>query len=157
MDGLSLFNSLVMGDNNTLEIEEFVMGCMYLLGNAQNVDMKTMMRENKRLTRRLTNETACIVKKLDNVCDTIRVLALRCDRRSNNDRFRDPPREYAVGADISKGAFADLGTAIESQSVCGDGSPTPSLLQESFTDASGEKVDLNEDFPHNLGAGDRQH
>ena len=36
-----------------LEIDEFVMGCMHLRGEAKTVDMVTLMRENKRMMKKI--------------------------------------------------------------------------------------------------------
>merc|ERR1712136_50736 len=85
--------------------------------------MKTMMRENKRLIRRLTKETVGIGKKLDRVQEDMRVLSLRGDRRSNT--TQETPR-----AEVSKESFALTEIVVHPRRVVGDEfSPTSSREQ----------------------------
>lgn len=68
-DVKSFFDILDVDENGVLEIEEFVMGAMYLKGNANMLDMAIFMRDNKKMMRKafkLTEsiaETACKIEK----------------------------------------------------------------------------------------------
>ena len=46
-DVIKFFESLDVDDAEYLELEDFVMGCMRLRGGAKNLDMDTVLRENK--------------------------------------------------------------------------------------------------------------
>merc|ERR1712136_184039 len=50
---ISFFEALDVDGSHELEIDEFVMGCLNLRGNVRNVDMNTLLRENKRLMQRI--------------------------------------------------------------------------------------------------------
>merc|ERR1712136_589798 len=52
-DAISFFETLDVDGSHELEIDEFVMGCLNLRGNVRNVDMNTLLRENKRLMQRI--------------------------------------------------------------------------------------------------------
>merc|ERR1712187_197894 len=55
-----LFKLLDVDDGGTLEIEEFVMGCMQLKGGAKAVDMESLMRQQKRSMAKLRQGVADI-------------------------------------------------------------------------------------------------
>jgi len=57
-DAVSLFKALDVDGSEGLEMEEFVMGCLQIRGQAKTVDMVTLMRENKRLMKKLTKSSS---------------------------------------------------------------------------------------------------
>merc|ERR1712113_763807 len=48
-----LFGLLDLSENGCISIDEFVIGCMRLKGGAKQIDLATLMCENKRLGRQL--------------------------------------------------------------------------------------------------------
>ena len=60
-DAISFFEALDVDGSHELEIDEFVMGCLNLRGNVRTVDVATLLRENKRLMRRIGK----VAKKTD--------------------------------------------------------------------------------------------
>jgi len=52
-DVIGFFEALDVDGSEELEIDEFVMGCMHLRGEAKTVDMVTLMRENKRMMKKI--------------------------------------------------------------------------------------------------------
>lgn len=56
-DSVGLFDALDVDGSKGLDLEEFVMGCMQLRGQAKTVDMVTLMRDNKRVVQNLKRST----------------------------------------------------------------------------------------------------
>ena len=52
-DPVSLCHALGLHDTKELDIHEFVMGCLSLRGGAKSVDMAALMKENKRVLKRI--------------------------------------------------------------------------------------------------------
>ena len=53
-DTVSFFDALDVDEDRQLGVEEFVMGCLQLRGQAKTVDLVTHMRENKKIMQRIT-------------------------------------------------------------------------------------------------------
>merc|ERR1719442_372839 len=51
---MHLFRLLDLDNSNTITSSEFVMGCIRLQGGAKNVDVATLMYENKRMMLKWT-------------------------------------------------------------------------------------------------------
>jgi len=60
----SFFKLLDTDDSNSLEVEEFVVGCMRIRGMAKAVDLQTLMFENKRLMKRLKESQVAITGQM---------------------------------------------------------------------------------------------
>jgi len=54
-DAIAVFEALDVDDNCELDIDEFVMGCMQLGGNAKTVDMLTRLRDNKKVMLKIAS------------------------------------------------------------------------------------------------------
>lgn len=59
-DATSFFDILDVDENGVLEIDEFVMGAMYLKGHANMLDMAIMLRDNKKMMRKAFKLTRSI-------------------------------------------------------------------------------------------------
>lgn len=66
-DAIGCFETLDLDDSRKLDIHEFVMGCMSLLGAAKTIDLATVMKENKRMLRRIRAVDGKLVEQLQNV------------------------------------------------------------------------------------------
>jgi len=86
-DALILFNALDLDESQEVEVDEFVIGCMNLRGNARNVDMVTLLRENKRVLRKLTDNTKSERVQMRNIEFLLRQLV-------NSEKFT--PRVHQV-------------------------------------------------------------
>merc|ERR1712136_630674 len=82
-DAISFFEALDVDGSHELEIDEFVMGCLNLRGNVRNVDMNTLLRENKRLMQRI-GKTA---KRTETQLQDIICRLPYCDQRKSISSF----------------------------------------------------------------------
>merc|ERR550534_1334455 len=62
---MHMFRLLDMDNSNTVSASEFVMGCMRLQGGAKNIDVATLMYENKRMMTKWTAFMDYVEEKLD--------------------------------------------------------------------------------------------
>jgi len=75
-DAMCFFESLDVDGSRELELEEFVMGCMKLRGCAKNLDMATILRENKNIMEKLEKSTRHMERQLEQLerCFGLRVV-----------------------------------------------------------------------------------
>jgi len=82
-DAIAFFEALDVDGSHELEIDEFVVGCLNLRGNVRNVDMSTLLRENKRLMQ-------CIGKTAKRTETQLQDIICRlpyCDQRKSISSF----------------------------------------------------------------------
>eukprot|EP00746_Dinoflagellata_sp_MGD_P141695 gnl/MRDRNA2_/MRDRNA2_74764_c0_seq4.p2 gnl/MRDRNA2_/MRDRNA2_74764_c0~~gnl/MRDRNA2_/MRDRNA2_74764_c0_seq4.p2 ORF type:complete len:124 (-),score=30.95 gnl/MRDRNA2_/MRDRNA2_74764_c0_seq4:68-439(-) len=60
-----LFSLLDIEDTGSVEIDDFVMGCLRLKGQAKAIDLATLIYENKRGTTRICRTLASITEQLN--------------------------------------------------------------------------------------------
>merc|ERR1712146_662795 len=56
---------LDVDDDRTLQIDEFVVGCMRIAGGAKTVDVEMLLEENKRLLKHFKKHTQRINERVD--------------------------------------------------------------------------------------------
>lgn len=64
-DAVSFFKILDVDESKSLEIEEFVVGCMRLRGSVNTVDFETLARENKRMMKKYSQQVHLVASKVE--------------------------------------------------------------------------------------------
>eukprot|EP00413_Alexandrium_margalefii_P005390 CAMPEP_0204521954 /NCGR_PEP_ID=MMETSP0661-20131031/6060_1 /ASSEMBLY_ACC=CAM_ASM_000606 /TAXON_ID=109239 /ORGANISM="Alexandrium margalefi, Strain AMGDE01CS-322" /LENGTH=268 /DNA_ID=CAMNT_0051527583 /DNA_START=47 /DNA_END=853 /DNA_ORIENTATION=+ len=77
-EAAGLFNLLDMDDSGTVDVDEFMMGCLRIKGEAKSVDIATLMYENKKIV----NTIVGAMETLTTQVDEMRRLALQRRRNS---------------------------------------------------------------------------
>merc|ERR1719487_2750365 len=76
-----------MDQSHTVQIAEFVNGCMRLSGHANNVDMATLIEENRTLIGKVTKHMKKLHQKVDQITSTalpgVTLASLRCCQHVN--------------------------------------------------------------------------
>jgi Ca2+-binding EF-hand superfamily protein len=67
-----LFRLLDLDNSNTVSSSEFILGCLRLQGNAKNVDVATLMYENKRMMMKWVSFMDFVEEKFQEVFEAIR-------------------------------------------------------------------------------------
>jgi len=70
-DARQLFNLLDSDAREEVKIEDFILGCMRLRGQAKSSDMATLLRESKRSTSKTTKAMRKIEKQLVAICSSL--------------------------------------------------------------------------------------
>uniref|UniRef100_A0A7S1F9F9 EF-hand domain-containing protein n=1 Tax=Noctiluca scintillans TaxID=2966 RepID=A0A7S1F9F9_NOCSC len=80
----SFFKLLDVDDSNSLEVDEFVVGCLRIRGMARAVDLQTLMYENKRVVKHIKEQQAGAAKimshfgqSLKKMTELLRTVAMR--------------------------------------------------------------------------------
>jgi len=108
-DTVGLFEALDMDGSDGLDIKEFVKGCMQLRGQAKTVDMVTLMRENKRLMKKVTTSMSRNEAHLIDVRHHITLLSERQSTRADDitlqispDGNKTPLRDFDVASETPR-------------------------------------------------------
>jgi len=70
-DARELFTLLDSDGNNYIDLEEFIMGCQKLRGQAKSSDVATLLRENKRSSRKFMRAVRKMEDRLGAICATL--------------------------------------------------------------------------------------
>ena len=92
-DAVPLFDALDVDENRELEIEEFVIGCMQLRGQAKTVDLVTHMGENKKMIERVNKAAQNTGQQLREMRD---MLSVALQSRHEERFFHETPRSEGV-------------------------------------------------------------
>jgi len=65
-----LFKLLDIGDTGSVELQEFIMGCLRLRGPAKSVDVTTLMYENKRVMKQMSTFMSYVEKQFSYLIPT---------------------------------------------------------------------------------------
>ena len=79
-DTVSFFDALDVDEDRQLGVEEFVVGCIQLRGQAKTVDLVTHMRENKKIMQRITASAKNTEAQLK---DLRHIVAVACEGLAN--------------------------------------------------------------------------
>ena len=93
VDAVPLFDALDVDENRELGIEEFVMGCIQLQGEARTVDLVTHMRENKKIMQRASKAAQSAEQQLRELRD---MLSISFQSHHEERSFHDTPSEDVV-------------------------------------------------------------
>lgn len=95
-DAIPFFEALDVDGSHEIEIDEFVMGCLNLRGNVRTVDVATLLRENKRLMRRIGKTAKKTDMQLQDILDRLpfdssgKGRALQSNIMGTSEAFRAP-------------------------------------------------------------------
>lgn len=70
-DARELFNLLCVSDSEKVALEEFIMGCMKLKGQAKSADVATLLRESRRTGQRTKSILRRVEQQLNHLCCTM--------------------------------------------------------------------------------------
>merc|ERR1712032_968028 len=74
MEAKNLFRLLDLDNSNDVSIGEFLTGCFRLKGDAKQLDLATLMYENKRMIERMTRFMTYVVEEFEHLKSGIIVL-----------------------------------------------------------------------------------
>jgi len=112
-DAWELFKLLDQNETHVIDVEEFVLGCLRLKGNAKAIDIAKVTYENRMTRKKLTTIMESIESLLADILeegDRQSVLAVRTRRKSNSRNYMDdmdmpPPDVDETGASKQLGMF----------------------------------------------------
>jgi hypothetical protein len=93
-DARELFNLLDQDGNNYIDLEEFIMGCQKLRGQAKSSDVATLLRENKRASRKFMRAVRKMEDRLGAICTS---LGLEFSMERNHGSMLQSPSSYIGG------------------------------------------------------------
>lgn len=104
-DARELFNLLDVNGDNEVGIEEFIMGCKKLRGQAKSADVVSLLRESKRTTQRTVRYLKKIEGQLCAVCVGMKELGLGIDPVLSMSLAQSPCNSLSFGG-RTPGSFA---------------------------------------------------
>lgn len=112
----TLFFLLDEDKSNSVSVNEFVDGCLRLRGGARNVDMASLMQENKRILKTLTHFTTFVGKHLTRLSDFEDIML-------GAKTLQWPPMEEGVGNEHMRQPFRFSQSMVDigSHHASGDG------------------------------------
>merc|ERR1712032_54477 len=96
-----LFKLLDIGDTGSVELQEFIMGCLRLRGPAKSVDVTTLMYENKRVMKQMSTFMSYVEKQFSYLIPTSDSPSLHIAALQQTSSKSQPVATSAIGERVA--------------------------------------------------------